>query len=193
MLIPQRDAVGRLARRSLPAASDELVYRFRDVYDHLVRLTEEAVLFQDRISGILEAHLSTVSNRLNMVMKLLTVISPIFLPLTVLTSMWGMNVPLPAFPGGEAAQVLVGQRSVWGMISLIMLVVFKSVRAGCSGSTVVAKILKLPVRPRQPDCRRRSCRAPGVGDQGARRELDRRWCATAVDCRRDGWQEANPG
>lgn len=104
VVIPQRDAVGRLARREFPAINDELTYRFRDVYDHLVRLADEAMLLQDRVTGILEAHLSSISNRLNLVMKVLTVMSTIFLPLTVLTGMWGMNVPLPAFPGGEALQ-----------------------------------------------------------------------------------------
>jgi magnesium transporter len=104
VVIPQRDALGRLARREFPMITDELTYRFRDVYDHLVRLSDEATLLQDRVTGILEAHLSTISNRLNMVMKVLTVMSTIFLPLTVLTGMWGMNVPLPIFPGGEAMQ-----------------------------------------------------------------------------------------
>ena len=104
VVIPQRDAVGRLARREFPAITDEMAYRFRDVYDHLVRLSDEATLLQDRVTGILEAHLSTISNRLNMVVKVLTVMSTIFLPLTVLTGMWGMNVPLPTFPGGERMQ-----------------------------------------------------------------------------------------
>jgi magnesium transporter len=104
VLIPQRDSVGRLARREFAAISDELTYRFRDVYDHLVRLSDEATLLQDRVTGILEAHLSTISNRLNLVVKVLTVMSTIFLPLTVVTGMWGMNVPLPEFPGGPATQ-----------------------------------------------------------------------------------------
>jgi magnesium transporter len=104
VVIPQRDAIGRLARREFSQINDEMTFRFRDVFDHLVRLSEEATLFQDRITGILEAHLSSVSNRLNEVMRILTVMSTIFLPLTVLTSMWGMNVPLPALPGGDGAQ-----------------------------------------------------------------------------------------
>lgn len=104
VLIPQRDAVGRLARREFPAISDEMSYRFRDVFDHVVRLTEEAMLFQDRVTGILEVNLATVSNRLNQVMKVLTVLSTIFMPLTLLSGMWGMNVRLPHLPGGEAAQ-----------------------------------------------------------------------------------------
>ena len=124
VLIPQRDAVGRLARREFPAISDEMAYRFRDVYDHVSRYAEEAFFFQDRVTGILEVNLSTVSNRLNMVMKVLTVMSTIFLPLTVLTGMWGMNIALPRFPGSDQAQF-------WWMLGVIaaiaaaMLAVFR--------------------------------------------------------------------
>ena len=56
-------------------------FRFRDVYDHLVRLSDDALIFQDRITGILDAHLSNVSNRLNEVMKVLTVVTTIVMPL----------------------------------------------------------------------------------------------------------------
>jgi magnesium transporter len=104
VILPQRDVIGRLARREFPVISDEMAFRFRDVYDHMARYAEEAMLFQDRVTGIHEVNLATISNRLNNVMKVLTVMSTIFLPLTVLTSMWGMNITLPHFPGGEAAQ-----------------------------------------------------------------------------------------
>jgi len=124
VLVPQRDALGRLARREFPMISDEMTYRFRDVYDHVVRLTEEAILFQDRITGIFEVNLSSVSNRLNQVMKLLTVMSTIFLPLTVLTGMWGMNITIPHFPGGPDVQFwwIFGLMFV---ICLAMLVFFR--------------------------------------------------------------------
>ena len=124
ILIPQRDAIGRLARREFPAISDEMSYRFRDVYDHVVRVTEETLLFQDRVTGILEVHLAAVSNRLNQVMKVLTVMSTIFLPLTVLTGMWGMNVPLPHFPGGPEVQFW-WVAGLMAALSLAMLAVFK--------------------------------------------------------------------
>ena len=104
IVVPQRDAVGRLARREFGIINQELAYRFRDVYDHLVRYAEEATMFQDRVTGILEGYLSAISNRLNQVMKILTIISTIFMPMTVLTGMYGMNVQLPHFPGGEGAQ-----------------------------------------------------------------------------------------
>jgi magnesium transporter len=102
--LPQRDAVGRLARREFPEISDKLGYRFRDVFDHLVRLTDEALFLQDRVTGLIDAHLSNQSNRLNQVMKVLTVIATIFMPLTVLTGLYGMNVTLPVLPGGDPAQ-----------------------------------------------------------------------------------------
>jgi len=101
---PQRDVIGRLARREFADISIEMAFRFRDVYDHLVRLNDEALIFHDRITGILDAHLSSVSNRLNEVMKVLTVVATIFMPLTLVSGLYGMNVALPRFPGGDAAQ-----------------------------------------------------------------------------------------
>jgi magnesium transporter len=124
VLLPQRDAIGRLARREFSEISDEMAYRFRDVYDHVARYAEETFLFQDRVTGILEVNLSTVSNRLNQVMKVLTVMSTIFLPLTVLTGMWGMNIALPRFPGSDAAQFWWVAATMLG-ISVTMLGVFR--------------------------------------------------------------------
>ena len=117
VIMPQRDAVARLARREFPQISEALSYRFRDVHDHLVRLADESVYFQDRISSLLDAHLSNVSNQLNGVMKVLTIISTIFMPMTVLTGMYGMNVPLPHMPGGEHAQF-------WWILGVMAAVTF---------------------------------------------------------------------
>jgi magnesium transporter len=100
---PQRDVVGRLARREYPVITESLSYRFRDVYDHLVRLTDESLFFGDRITSLLDAHLSTVSNQLNGIMKILTVIATIFMPLTFITGLYGMNVDLPHFGLGSEA------------------------------------------------------------------------------------------
>ncbi len=124
VLMPQRDVIGRLARREFSAISDEMAYRFRDVYDHVVRLADEAILFQDRVTGILEVNLASISNRLNQVMKVLTVMSTIFLPLTVLSGMWGMNVPLPHFPGGDTAQFW-WVAGIMAAIAAAMLAVFR--------------------------------------------------------------------
>jgi magnesium transporter len=127
VVTPQRDVVGRLSRREFVDISSEMALRFRDVYDHLVRLNDEAYQFQDGITAILDAHLTSVSNRLNQVMKLLTVLTTVFMPLTLISGLWGMNVPLPHFPGGLAAQF-------WWVVGLMvvvvasMLVVFRRMR-----------------------------------------------------------------
>ena len=127
VVIPQRDVVGRLARREFPQISNEMAYRFRDVYDHLVRYSDEATMFQDRVTGILEGYLSAISNRLNQVMKVLTVVSTIVLPMTVLTGLWGINVPLPRFAGGDGVQFwwLVG---IMAAITVAMLAIFRRKR-----------------------------------------------------------------
>jgi len=111
---PQRDVIARLARRDFVDISTEMAFRFRDVYDHLQRIVDDASIFQDRITGILDAHLSATSNRLNEVMKVLTVVATIFGPPTLLAGIWGMNVTLPHFPGSDVAQF-------W-WVSAIMLV-----------------------------------------------------------------------
>jgi len=115
VMTPQRDVIARLARREFPQIADEMAFRFRDVYDHVVRMTDESILFQERLTGVLEVNLATVSNRLNQIMKVLTVMSTIFLPLTVLTGMWGMNIGLPHFPGGDAAQF-------WWLIAIMVAI-----------------------------------------------------------------------
>jgi len=125
--MPQRDVIGRLARRDFLDISTEMAFRFRDVFDRLVRVTDESLMMQDRITGMLEAHLSNTSNHLNQITKLLAAMATLFLPLTVLTGLYGMNVPLPHLPGGDAAQFwwLLG---IMAAIVVVMLVAFRRVR-----------------------------------------------------------------
>lgn len=113
---PQRDVLGRLARREFQVISSQVGYRFRDVYDHLVRIADESLIFQDRATSLVEAHLSSVSNQLNSIMKILTVIATIFMPLTFMTGLYGMNVELPHFG--------LGDRFVfWALMGAMVLVV----------------------------------------------------------------------
>ena len=102
IVVPQRDAVGRLSRREFEIINQEMAYRFRDVYDQFARIADDAIVFQDRVTGILDAHLASVSNRLADVSRLLAVIATLFGPLTVITGLFGMNVPLPSLFGDSA-------------------------------------------------------------------------------------------
>jgi magnesium transporter len=127
IITPQRDVMTRLARREFVDISTEMSFRFRDVYDHLVRLSDDALMFHDRISGMLEAHYSNVNNRLNEVMKVLTVVTTLLMPLSILTGMFGMNIALPHLPGGEGAQFwwLAG---IMAVIVFVMLAFFRGQR-----------------------------------------------------------------
>ena len=91
--LPQRDVIGRLARREFAVISDEMAFRFRDVYDHLVRIADEALIFQDRVTSILDAHLSNVSQPAQRGDEGADRHHIIFMPLTLLAGSIGMNVP----------------------------------------------------------------------------------------------------
>ena len=104
ILVPQRDAVGRLARREFDIINQEMAYRFRDVYDQFARMADDGLMFHDRVTGILDAHLASVSNRLADVSKVLAVIATLFGPMTVITGLFGMNVPLPTMFGSPEFQ-----------------------------------------------------------------------------------------
>jgi magnesium transporter len=90
---PQRDTMATIANgvADLPGADVETERLFRDVYDHLIRLTDAIDSFRDLLTSLMDVYLSTVSNRLNGVMKQLTVIATIFLPLTFVTGFFGQN------------------------------------------------------------------------------------------------------
>jgi magnesium transporter len=87
----QREMLNRLSRGEFGLITpDEMIY-YRNVYDHLVRMTDLADSYRDIVAGLLDAYLSVTSNNLNRVMKVLTIISTIFLPLSVITGFFGMN------------------------------------------------------------------------------------------------------
>src|SRR4029079_8195217 len=90
---PQRDAFARLTGgvAQLPGLSEDDERYFRDVYDHLIRISDLIDSYRDLLTGAMDVYLSTVSNRLNSVMKQLTIIATIFLPLSWITGFFGQN------------------------------------------------------------------------------------------------------
>jgi len=90
---PQRDAFARLMGgvAELPGLSSDDERYFRDVYDHLIRLSDELDTYRDLLTGAMDVYLSTVSNKLNVIMKQLGVIATIFLPRSFLTGFFGQN------------------------------------------------------------------------------------------------------
>jgi magnesium transporter len=90
-LIPQREVLNRLARDPYNQIDTQDRVYFRDVYDHTVRLHDISETLRDLISGALDTYLSAISNRTNEVMKTLTLVTVMFLPMTFLAGFFGMN------------------------------------------------------------------------------------------------------
>ena len=90
---PQRDVFASLLAdaAALPGMGEDSARYFRDIYDHLIRVSDLVDSYRDLLSGALDTHLSTVSNRLNVVMKQLTIIATVFLPMSFLTGFFGQN------------------------------------------------------------------------------------------------------
>lgn len=125
VVTPERDMFVRLLGDGgvLPGMTDDAERYFRDVYDHLIRISDLIDSYRDLLSGALDTHLSTVSNRLNVVMKQLAIIATVFLPLSFLTGFFGQNfawlvdriTTLPVFLGaGIGLEILAA-------VALVML------------------------------------------------------------------------
>lgn len=91
IIAPQREVMNRLSRDDLPQIKDQHRIYYRDIYDHLVRIHDLSESIRDVVAGTLDTYLSANSNRLNEVMKALTIVSTIFLPLSFLAGVYGMN------------------------------------------------------------------------------------------------------
>ncbi len=91
LVSPQREVYNALSRRDCPFIDPHVAVYFRDIHDHLVRAFEMVDSYRDVVGNILDAYLATVSNRLASVMKQLTIIATIFMPLSFLTGFFGMN------------------------------------------------------------------------------------------------------
>jgi magnesium transporter len=87
----QRTALSTLIRDGSPLISDEIILYFRDCYDHAVQIVDLIETYRELSSGLTDIYLSAVSNKMNEIMKLLTVISTIFIPLTFIAGIYGMN------------------------------------------------------------------------------------------------------
>lgn len=123
---PLREAISFLERGDSHLLNDATRLYFRDVYDHTVQVIDSVETYRDLLSGMLDLYLSSISNRTNEVMKFLTVIGTIFMPLTFLVGVYGMNFKY--FPELEWHN---GYFVLWGImitLSLLMIAYFKKKR-----------------------------------------------------------------
>jgi len=96
-ILPERDMVNRLSRGEFPLIRDEALIFYRDVYDHIVRVEEMLDGLRDVADSALSSYLSAVNNRMNEIMKAMSVVAVIFLPLTLIASIYGTNLDYSHF------------------------------------------------------------------------------------------------
>lgn len=88
---PQRDSVNQIVRGDHSCVTEEVRIYLRDTYDHCVQTSEVAEMYREMVSGLMNLYLSSIANRTNEVMKVLTIMASIFIPLTFLAGIYGMN------------------------------------------------------------------------------------------------------
>ena len=123
---PLREAVNGLSRSECPLLQEPTKVFFRDVYDHVVQIVDTIETLREMVSACLDIYLSSISYRLNAVMKVLTIITTIFMPLTFIVGVYGMN-----FEHMPELQWKWGYPAVLGVMALVgvgMLVAFRKKR-----------------------------------------------------------------
>jgi len=120
---PQADVLSLISRGDFPLVSNSNAVYFRNLYDNLVRLNDVVGTSRDIITGAMEAYVSIVSNRLNEIMKTLTVITTIMMPLTLIASIYGMNFKhMPELESRLGYPLII---SIMALITVAMLIYFK--------------------------------------------------------------------
>lgn len=90
-LWPMRNVISNLSKNEFDLIDERTLYYFRDIYDHIIQMIEIIETYRDICSGMLDTYLSSISNKTNDIMKVLTIFSTIFIPLTFIAGVYGMN------------------------------------------------------------------------------------------------------
>ena len=120
---PQREVLNRLARDDFAVIDPRTRVYFRDVYDHLVRMHDITESIRDLVGGALDTYLSVINNRMNDIMKTLTVITTLFMPIAFITGFFGMNffVAIPPYSSWTEQPVFILMLSLMVIIPFSML------------------------------------------------------------------------
>ena len=113
---PLREVIGALERGESPLFHESSLIYLRDVYDHTIQVIDTIETFRDMVSEMLDIYLSSVSNRMNEVMKVLTIIATVFIPLSFIVGLYGMN-----FTYMPELQWKWGYFMVWAVIILVVV------------------------------------------------------------------------
>ncbi len=114
---PLREVINTLVRGESRLITRDTIVYLRDLYDHTIQVIDAVETFRDMVASLLEMYMSSISNKLNETMKVLTIISTIFIPLSFITGVYGMN-----FQFMPEIEWKYGYLFAWGIIICIMLV-----------------------------------------------------------------------
>jgi len=123
IIAPQREVMNRLSRDEFPQIDAQSLIYFRDIYDHLVRIQDLADIIRDIVSGSLDIYLNSTSLRLNEIMKALTIVSTVFLPLSFITGAFGMN--FINIPGAQTTNGFLITCAILVALGVAMLLYFR--------------------------------------------------------------------
>jgi magnesium transporter len=123
---PLREVINNLDRSESPLVEKVTLVFLKDLYDHTIRIIETAETYRDITSGIMDVYLSSVSNKMNEVMKTLTIIATIFIPLTFIAGVYGMN--FEHMPELDWEWGYLAAWTIMVMISVSMLIYFRRKR-----------------------------------------------------------------
>ncbi len=120
---PLREVVGRMERGETELISETTHVYLRDIYDHTINTLDTIETYRDMLSGMLDIYLSSISNRLNEVMKVLTIITTIFIPLSFIAGVYGMNFKdMPELDMNYGYPAVI---AIMLVIAIIMVIMFK--------------------------------------------------------------------
>ncbi|MFH1371239.1 MAG: magnesium/cobalt transporter CorA [Planctomycetota bacterium] len=114
---PLRELISGLERSESGLIADSTSVYLRDLYDHTIQVIDTVESFRDMVSGMLDIYLSAISNRMNAVMKVLTIIATIFIPLTFIAGVYGMN-----FKYMPELEWKFGYELIWGVMLVVAAV-----------------------------------------------------------------------
>jgi magnesium transporter len=123
LMRPQRELLGFLSSREHPHVSEAAREYFRDVHDHALHISDALESYRELLTSARETYLSLISNRLNSIMKVLSIVATVILPLSLLASMWGMNFAL--LPGARSPTGFWVFTGVCLLLAALMMWAFK--------------------------------------------------------------------
>jgi magnesium transporter len=122
-VFPLREVINRLEKTETPLIEERTNNYIRDLYDHIIQVSESVDIYREMIWGLMDMYMTTISNKMNEVMKVLTIMASIFIPLTFMAGIYGMN-----FEYIPELHFKYGYFVLWGAMILVfvgMLIYFK--------------------------------------------------------------------